>query len=188
MHSEGERGSHKADRRRVAGADGGAEVAEARGDEGEDASFLAGVEGSGPEPAAFGHREHVRLAWLYVRRYGASEAEERLAQTIARFAARHGAATKFHRTMTVAWARLVAAGVAGGRNGGKASGRTREVNDDFTAFLERNPHLGDRDALLAYYTPECLAADEARAGWCEPDLQPLPFPLRTPAAPGEDQA
>ena len=56
----------------------------------------------------FHHRDHLRLAWLAVRRYGLVEAEAVVAEGIQHFAAVHGHAARYHDTMTRFWVRLVA--------------------------------------------------------------------------------
>jgi hypothetical protein len=57
---------------------------------------------------SFHHRDHIRLAMIYVERYGMPEAGQRLAEAIRKFANRAGQAEKYHYTVTIAWARLVA--------------------------------------------------------------------------------
>jgi len=39
---------------------------------------------------SFHHRDHIRLAWIYLRRYGELEARRHLGEAIRRFAAYHG--------------------------------------------------------------------------------------------------
>src|SRR5260370_22081828 len=55
----------------------------------------------------FHHREHNRLAWIYSRQFPQEEALGRMVQGIQAFAKHHGAAGKYHHTITVAWMRLV---------------------------------------------------------------------------------
>jgi hypothetical protein len=71
-----------------------------------DSEFLAAFDSG--SLAAFHHRDHVRLALLFVQRYGMPEAEQRLAAAIRRFAEQAGQSAKYHHTMTVAWVRLAA--------------------------------------------------------------------------------
>ena len=57
--------------------------------------------------SAFGHREHIHLAWRELRdttRRGA----DRVEAAIRHVAAAHGEPEKFHRTITAAWMALVA--------------------------------------------------------------------------------
>src|SRR5258708_38533488 len=53
------------------------------------------------------HREHIRLAWIYSRQFPQEEALGRMVQGIQAFAKHHGAAFKYHHTITVAWMGLV---------------------------------------------------------------------------------
>src|SRR5258708_26026041 len=55
----------------------------------------------------FHHCEHIRLAWIYSRQFPQEEALGRMVQGIQAFAKHHGAAGKYHHTITVAWMRLV---------------------------------------------------------------------------------
>jgi hypothetical protein len=129
---------------------------------GED-EFIAVVEGSCYVNAEFRHADHIRLAWIYVRRYGARQAEERVAATIRRFAIGLGHETKYHETQTRAWLRLVAT----------AQHLTPTVTD-FDEFLTRHGWLLDRNTLAAFYSGAHLSSDAARHGWADPDK--LSFP------------
>lgn len=65
--------------------------------------LVSGFE-DGTLPAAdFHHREHVRIAFFYLDRYGRDEALRRLAEGLLAFAARAGRAAKFDRALTCAW-------------------------------------------------------------------------------------
>ena len=80
--------------------------------------LIAAFEGGTIAPGAFGHREHVRLAWLYLRRHGRRGAERRLlAGPLPLGEALHVAAAgkpeKFNAALTLAWvARLDTAAAA----------------------------------------------------------------------------
>ena len=71
-----------------------------------DSAFLAAVESAQIEE--FHHSDHIRLALLYLQRYGQSEAEERISVTIQGLAAKAGTPEKYHHTITMAWMRLAA--------------------------------------------------------------------------------
>ncbi|QRK06194.1 hypothetical protein JQX13_39730 [Archangium violaceum] len=51
-----------------------------------DDEFLGAVEASMWPGESFGHREHVRLGWLYLRRHGSEEGYARIQETIRRYA------------------------------------------------------------------------------------------------------
>jgi hypothetical protein len=128
-----------------------------------DEEFLRAFENCDLPNNAFHHGDHVRAAWLYVRRFGASQAAEVLSRGILRFATHHGSPQKYHRTMTVAWVRLVAA----------AHRETPEI-DLFEDFLSAHPGLLELRALSTYYSASRLGSSAARSAWVEPDLRPLP--------------
>ncbi|MFE5592816.1 hypothetical protein [Streptomyces sp. NPDC056549] len=109
----------------------------------------------------FGHREHVHLTWLAVRRVGMPEAVALVGEGIRRTATAAGAPQKFHVTMTRAWVELVA------RRAGESGPQ------DFAAFAGAHAELLDKNLLARFYRPATLASPEARAAWVEPDLAPL---------------
>jgi hypothetical protein len=111
----------------------------------------------------FGHRQHVRMAWLYTRLYGPAEAEERATHGLLNLVRQHGVPQKYNDTLTRAWVRVVAHHLAQGAP-------TR----DFDVFIAGFPALSRGDLMLRHYSAEVLWSDEARVGWVEPDITPLP--------------
>lgn len=71
-----------------------------------DSEFLAAFDSG--TLAEFHHRDHVRLALLYVQKYGMPAAEQHMAASVRRFAEQAGQPAKYHHTMTIAWVRLAA--------------------------------------------------------------------------------
>lgn len=110
----------------------------------------------------FKHADHVRLAWIYIRRYGLDVAEQRIAQSIRAFAGSLGHAEKYHETMTVAWLRLVYAAYCA----------TPEV-EDFGEFLSLHRWLADKRRLNEFYSERVLESAEARHTFVDPDLREL---------------
>jgi hypothetical protein len=129
----------------------------------DDAAFLAAFEAGQRPGGAFGHVDHLRLAWVLLRRDGLALGEERIAAGIRRFADAQGTPALYHDTLTRAWVRLVAAALAA------APPRT-----GFAQLLDANPLLADKSYLFRFYSAEALSAPSARRGWVQPDLQPLP--------------
>ena len=127
-----------------------------------DDAFLRAFEECQLDPAKFHHADHVRLAWLYVHRHGASAAEALLLDGIRKFAQHAGAPGKFVHTTTIAWTRLVAAAQ---QNGPTAN--------NFSEWIQLHPQLLDINLLARYYSPGRLQTPAARSGWIEPDLAPL---------------
>jgi hypothetical protein len=112
----------------------------------------------------FHHRDHLRLAWLAVRRHGAGAAEEIVAGGIQKFAEQHSHGPLYHDTMTRFWVRLVAHAVS-----------DRPEIADFDEFLVAYPLLLDKNTPLRHWSREALFGPQARAAWREPDLVALTF-------------
>ena len=111
----------------------------------------------------FHHRDHIRAAWVYLRRYKDGEAASRMAEGIRRFARHHGAETKYHETVTRAWMRLV-----------RRAFLDSPQEASFPAFIAAHPDLLDAHALEAFYSAELLASERARETWMPRDRRPLP--------------
>jgi hypothetical protein len=127
-----------------------------------DDQFVAAMEGLAVPKEAFRHRDHIRLAWLYLQRSNAEEAGERFSVTVRRFAVHHGVPEKYHHTITLAWMRLIAASAI------------LTPHLDFNEFVAAHPFLLDVKLPWAFYSSERLASAEARTGWSAPDLHPVP--------------
>ena len=129
-----------------------------------DDEFLRAFFGQTLHNSEFRHRDHLRLAWLAVRRHGGDVAEEVVATGIRTFAQHHSHGPLYHDTMTRFWVRLVAHAV---------SARSEIV--DFNKFLAAFPLLLDKNTPLRHWSRETMFGAEARAEWREPDLVALPF-------------
>jgi hypothetical protein len=129
----------------------------------DDDAFLAAFEGGTLPKEAFHHRDHVRVAWLCLRRDGPEAGAARFIAAIRSFAERHGLSSLYHETITRAWIRLVGAAL-----------HESPDADGFDAFLERHPGLANKQGLGAFYSPERLASEAARRDFLEPDRAPLP--------------
>jgi hypothetical protein len=111
----------------------------------------------------FGHRQHVHLTWLAVRRYRTAGAIDLISDGIQRTARYAGAPQKYNATVSRAWVELV------------AHHSNRSDTATFDAFADRNPALLDKRLLTRFYRSSTLASAQARAGWVEPDLTPFPW-------------
>ncbi len=109
----------------------------------------------------FGHRQHINLAFIAARR--CNNPADRMRDWIKQIAASHGAPQKYHETITIAWARVVAHHVA-----------ADPAVADFDAFIDRYPALLDKTLLSRHYSPELLSSPAARADWVAPNLAALP--------------
>jgi hypothetical protein len=128
-----------------------------------DDEFLAAFESGVLPNHAFRHREHLRMAWLYVRRHGAEAGTARICEGLQRFAVAHGVPQLYHETLTRFWARLMA--------------HTVEAFPHITRFEDvRACYDGFEDRRLAYrhWRAATLDGPVARRQWVEPDVRPLP--------------
>ncbi len=123
----------------------------------------------------FRHRDHLRLAWIYLRRYGRLDASARIVESIQRYAAHNGAPGKYHETVTLAWMELVYCAM---RSLPDAAG--------FDEILDAFPRLLQKSALAQYYSSGVLQSDTARQVFVKPDLKPL-CPLDAPMALSQDR-
>jgi hypothetical protein len=73
-----------------------------------DDELVGGFETGLLAPERFGHREHLRLAWWYLTRFGRDETERRLLTGLRAFATRAGKPGKFDAALTLAWIGVLA--------------------------------------------------------------------------------
>jgi hypothetical protein len=127
-------------------------------------SLVQSFEAAELPPGGFRHREHVRVAWWYLRQYPWPVALERFRTGLRRFAEAQGAAQKYHETITTAYVLLINERLEdGGRDLDWEAFATRHAD-----LLAWPPSILDR-----YYRPETLASDLARRAFVMPDrLEP----------------
>ena len=128
-----------------------------------DEDFLRAFENVSFPAEQFHHREHLRVAWMYLKSFDATRASERMSAGIRRFASHNGATEKYHHTLTWFWMRLVAVALVETPEGCA-----------FEEFLAAHRELCDKNLPSQYYSQPLLEGPAAREGWVEPDLQPLP--------------
>jgi hypothetical protein len=122
---------------------------------------------AGTLPAAtWTHHAHLRVAWMFLRRYSLDEAHVLLRVGIIRLNAAHGLvetpARGYHDTLTRLWLSLVAAAM-----------RTIDAPTS-DAFVDACAGALGKDAALRHYSRERLTSVRARAIFVEPDVLPLP--------------
>jgi hypothetical protein len=127
---------------------------------------------AGTLPAeSFHHRQHVRVAWLYVRTHGMPLALEMFSHDLQRFAMAKGAPHLFHVTITWAYLLLI------------SERQTLCPAADWDTFAAQNPDLltWKPSRLDDYYTPELLWSERARRGFVMPDRLMPANPTPPPA-------
>jgi len=84
-------------------------------------------------PDEVGHREHLRLAWLYLQRHGRPESEQRLLAGLRALASRAGKPGKFNAALTLAWVAHI-----------DAASAALAPDHSFDDLLRQHPGLLDR--------------------------------------------
>lgn len=125
----------------------------------DDETFMARFADGTLEAGEFRHRDHVRMAWLYVRRWPVAEAAARFTADLQRFAEARGAPALYHATITWAYLLLVHERVQAGKAG------------TWEAFAEAHPDLlsWKPSVLDRYYHEATLWSERARRWFVMPD-------------------
>ena len=127
-----------------------------------DDAFLAAFEACTIEE--FHHRDHIKVAYLYLRRYPLDDAIAKVRTGLKALAVAWNAPVNdlekgYHETMTQAWVRLVH--------------RTFSDHGDAQnadAFCDRHPQLMEKELLKSFYSKERLMTWAAKREYVEPDL------------------
>jgi len=118
--------------------------------------------------ASFHHRDHIRMAWSFLRELGFPEGALRFDAALRRFVAKAGKPQLYHATIT--WAYLVTIHDRIARRG-------EETWDDFAADNEElftwKPSLLD-----SWYRAETLGSEHARRVFVLPDAHCVAPPLK----------
>jgi hypothetical protein len=130
-----------------------------------DLRFWAKFENCELDGAGFRHREHLRIAYVYLAQHPFAEASAKLERGLRKLLAHLGApASKYHATLTAAWLLAV-------RHFMEECGATA----DFQQFLDAGgARLLDKTMMASHYSPELLASPEARRVFVPPDRQKFP--------------
>lgn len=127
---------------------------------------------------AWTHDAHLRIAYLYMRRYDIDEAHLLFRINLIRLNAVHevpeSKSRGYHDTLSRAWLMVTADAIA--RDGvplAAGDSAAPAAGTESLAFLARHPEFQDRKLMLRFYTRERINSVQARARWMEPDLGPI---------------
>jgi hypothetical protein len=115
----------------------------------------------------FHHREHLKVAYIYLRRHGLADALKKVRTGINAINIAHRVPDApdrgYHETITQAWVRLVDMTLS-------------EYGPAETAdsFLDQHPQLLEKKALRLFYSKEVMMSARAKKEFVEPDLTQLP--------------
>jgi hypothetical protein len=133
----------------------------------DDETFLREFEAARWPLEDWHHRQHIKVAYLYLRRYPFESAMNRIREKIKALNAVHQVpdlpTRGYHETMTQAWMRLVQLTLC-------------EYGPAQTAdcFLDQNPQLSEKKVLRLFYSRDLFMSPRAKIEFLEPDLAPLP--------------
>jgi len=109
------------------------------------------------DAGAFGHIDHIGVAYEMLRRYDFLDASVKYSECINTIATKAGAARKFNTTITLAFLSLVAE-------------RTQATRyETFDDFIAQNQDLLSSNVLARWYSTERLQSDLARSVFLMPD-------------------
>jgi hypothetical protein len=142
-----------------------------------DAEFLRHFESLTLPLTHWHHRDHLRVAYLYLTRHDFETAARKMRQGIRAHNAAHGIAdtptSGYHETQTMLWMHLVAATLAEYGPGAGAE-----------EFLDIHSQLAAVKLHRLYYTKARFTSPEAKATFLPPDLAPL-LAVQKPEARGQ---
>lgn len=132
-----------------------------------DDEFLKGFQECTIPHDQWSHRAHIRMAYLHLARDPFDLALPKVRAGILKLNAAQNTPEAidrgYHETVTQAWLRIVAATM-------KHYGTTATSEE----FCNQQPHLLARTLLRLFYSRGRIMSWEAKKGWVEPDLTPLP--------------
>lgn len=128
-----------------------------------DRDFVAAFEACTLPNGDFHHRDHVRLAWIYLNELPPAAALARFTKSLKRFAQAQSADGLYHETITWAYLLLIHERMAR-----RVSG---EAADTFEGFAAAHPDLltWKPSILESYYQAETLGSELARRVFVMPD-------------------
>ena len=132
-----------------------------------DEEFLAAFEACTLDE--FHHRDHIKVAYIYLRRHPLDEAIAKVRSGLQGLAVAWAAPVDdlekgYHETMTQAWVRVVYLALS-------SSGAAQSAD----AFCDQQPKLMQKTLLDSFYSRARLITWEAKRGFVEPDLAPFAY-------------
>ncbi len=131
-------------------------------------AFLAKFEGCTLPKGEWTHAAHLLTGACYVHTLGRQGALEKMRACVRRYnesvGRKNTATSGYHETITVMWIRLL---------DGLLAQNPLWARGEFAALAVE--HFGSRrDLFREFYGFDLVASSEARMGWVEPMLKPLP--------------
>jgi len=130
----------------------------------EDITFRTAFEKGDIPPSEFHHRDHLRLAYVYLCEHETKPAFELFRRHVKKFLSDNGVPDdKYHETVTASWVQAV-------RHFMELCGSASSFED----MINHDNRLLDMNIMLTHYREETLFSDIARREFVQPDLEPIP--------------
>lgn len=110
------------------------------------------------DPSAFGHSDHVVVAYCVLGRYDFLDASVKYARCINSIATKAGATDKFNLTVTLAFLSLIAERIEA------------TEHETYEGFIAGNPDLLSGKILDKWYSSDRLQSELARKVFLMPDV------------------
>ena len=114
-------------------------------------------------PLWFTHEAHLRLAWIYITKYGSEIAFEKYSSQLQEFAKKYNADGKYNATVTFASIQIM----------------NHFINQsdayDFQDFINEFPQLKTnfKQVMQTHYSGDVFTSKEAKQNILQPDLVPF---------------
>lgn len=114
-------------------------------------------------PDLFSHEAHLRLAWIFIRKYGFDETIDKLSFQLAKFVDYCGIQSKYNLTLTVASIHAV------------HHFMLKSKSDNFSDFINEFPRLkyNFKELIDTHYGFDIYANEQAKKTYLEPDRVPF---------------
>ncbi|CAM1343436.1 hypothetical protein [Tenacibaculum amylolyticum] len=128
-----------------------------------DAKFENQFQNCTLNPQLFSHEAHLRLAWIHIKKYGVTIAEQNIQNQLQDFVKHVGATDKYHTTLTIAAIRMVNHYIQ------------QSKAKDFQEFIKEFPELNNSFKALinSHYSYDIFSSEEAKSVFLEPDKVPF---------------
>ena len=114
-------------------------------------------------PSVFSHEAHLRLAWIYIDKYGLEQAKTKIQKQLQDFVSHVGATDKYHKTLTIVATHAV--------NHFKNQSKSANFQD----FILEFPRLKNdfKGMISSHYSFNVFNSPKAKLEFIKPDLIPF---------------
>ncbi len=130
----------------------------------EDDEFRRQFESGAFPKSEFKHRQHLRLAYIYLAQYDENLAHQAMRDSIQNYLKYHSVCPSvYNETITRAW--ILAT---------RHFMETVRHSTSSDSFIDQYPIMLDSKIMMTHYSKDLLFSDGASNAFIEPDLAPIP--------------